>query len=65
MKTGMLVPVTDATELQNLLDDFSPFRPELNVYESEGLVWANAEQLHTWRNNPDLRITREEARKWR
>ena len=61
MKIGMLVPITDKHELQNLLDDFSPLRPELNVYEIGGDVWANVEQLHTWRTNHTERRTRVEA----
>jgi hypothetical protein len=54
----MWTEIKDKHELQNLLDDFSPHRPELNVYSLDGPVFANTEQLLKWRAHPELFVTR-------
>lgn len=56
----MWTAITDKHELQNLLDDFSPHRPELNVYSIDGPIHANTEQLLKWRAHPERFVTRNE-----
>lgn len=43
------VQITDAHELQNLLDDYSPDRPYLNVYCIDGGIFADEAELDAWR----------------
>jgi hypothetical protein len=44
------VKITDVSELQNLLDDYSPDRPLLNIYDLEdGIYAANEAELKAWR----------------
>ena len=57
------VEITDIFELQNLLDDFSPFRPLMNVYEREGPIYADAQQLEEWRAHPERHQTRDALRR--
>lgn len=49
---GSSEEVTDPHELQNLLDDFGPMRPELNVYGRDMKVYAVSWQLERWRKSP-------------
>jgi hypothetical protein len=57
----MWTEITDKHELQNLLDDFSPHRPDLNVYSIEGPIYARTEQLVEWRAHPERFVTRAAA----
>ena len=46
------VEITDAIELQNLLDDFGPLRPTLNTYcDSPIEIYARKVELEEWRNS--------------
>jgi hypothetical protein len=55
------VEITDPFELQNLLDDFGPLRPRLNIYGRDRLVHADDEELKKWRES-DVRIHRATAK---
>jgi hypothetical protein len=56
------VQITDPHELQNLLDDYSPDRPYLNVYGRESGVFTDEAELQAWRAKGSSITTRDQAR---
>jgi hypothetical protein len=58
--TKKQVLITDRHELQNLLDDYSTDRPYLNMYDCEGGVFADEDELKAWRAKGKI-ITRAQA----
>lgn len=55
-----MIKITDVFELQNLLDDYSPDRPHLNVYDPEGRdgIYADEAELKAWRDRGKI-VTRD------
>ncbi len=53
--------ITDKFELQNMLDDFSVFRPLMNTYGLESAMYADTQQLEEWRAHPERRLLKEDA----
>jgi hypothetical protein len=58
--SGTMVKIEDSHELQNLLDDYSPDRPHLSVYELDEGIFADEPELNEWRKRGTI-VTRDQA----